>query len=150
MTENVDLINWTYFCVIRQMSMNDRSQIDKIKATFITLTVTASHHCLSAWNPAECSVLSEFDPGGGAPCTCDSRNVTHKVNNAFTELIRSLNTDLCCFSPYVQPTTMGNICSMNRWRIHVTGTVRAMPIPHNDECSLDVNSLPCMLRKLIE
>jgi len=42
------------------MGMKDRSLIDKINPTFIALTATAIHHCLSAWKTGEFRVPPEF------------------------------------------------------------------------------------------
>jgi len=40
--------------------MKDGSLIDKINPTFIAITGTAIHHCLSAWKTGEIRVPPEF------------------------------------------------------------------------------------------
>jgi len=75
------------------MVMEDRSLFDQINPTFIALTVTTNHHCLSALTTGEFRVPPEFSPGGGAQCKCDIRNINHAVNNACTDVFRHLDAD---------------------------------------------------------
>jgi len=89
----VDLIHRTYFYGIQQMGMKDKSLIDKLNPTFIALTTTAIHPCLSAWKRVEFRVPQEFGLGGAAQCKCDTRNITHGVNNACTDVFRHLDAD---------------------------------------------------------
>jgi len=110
----VDLIHRTYFYGIRQMGMKDRSLIDKINSTFIALTATAIHHCLSAWKTGGFRVPPEFGPGGGARCKYNTRNINHAVNDACTDVFRRLDTDFRSSSPEVQAKTRDFICSMIR------------------------------------
>jgi Domain of unknown function (DUF6532) len=146
----VDLIHRTYFYGIRQMGMKDRSLIDKINPTFIALTATAIHHCLSAWKTGEFRVPPEFGPGGGAQRKCDTRNINHAVNNACTDVFRRLDADFRSSSPEVQAKKIDNIRSMIRRRIHSTGTDPAMAQPHNDQGSFDEDFLDYVPEELIE
>jgi hypothetical protein len=98
----VDLIHWTYFYGIRQVGMKERSLIDKINPTFIALTATAIHECVSTWKTGEFRVPPEFGPGGGAEGKCDTRNINDTVNNASTDVFRHLDADFCSSSPEVQ------------------------------------------------
>ena len=84
------------------MGMKDRSLSDKINLTFIALTATAIHRCLSAWNTAEFRVPSAFGPGGRTQLKCDTRNIDDAVNNACTDVFRHLDTDFRSSSPVVQ------------------------------------------------
>jgi len=124
--------------------------IDKINPTFVALTATAIHHCLSAWTTGEFKVPPEFGPGGGAQCKCDTTNVNHAVNNACTDVFRHLDADFRSSSPEVQAKKIDNICSMIRRRIHSTGTDPAMAQPHNDQGSFDEDFLDYILEELIE
>jgi len=99
---------------MRQMEMKDRSLIVKINPTFIDLTATAIHHCLSAWKTGEFRVPPEFGPGGGAQRKCDTRNIHHAVNNACTDVFRRLNADFRSSSPEVQAKKIDNIRRMIR------------------------------------
>lgn len=146
----MDLIHRTYFYGIRQMGMKDRSLIDKINPTFIALTATAIHHCLSAWKTGEFRVPPEFGPGGGAQRKCDTRNINHAVNNACTDVFRRLDADFRSSSPEVQAKKIDNIRSMIRRRIHSTGTDPAMAQPHNDQGSFDEDFLDYVPEELIE
>ena len=146
----MDLIHRTYFYGIRQMGMKDRSLIDKINPTFIALTTTAIHHCLSAWKTGEFRVPPEFGPGGGAQRKCDTRNINHAVNNACTDVFRRLDADFRSSSPEVQAKKIDNIRSMIRRRIHSTGTDPAMAQPHNDQGSFDEDFLDYVPEELIE
>jgi len=146
----VDLIHRTYFYGIRQMGMKDRSLIDKTNPTFIALTATAIHHCLSAWKTGEFRVPPEFGPGGGAQRKCDTRNINHAVNNACTDVFRRLDADFRSSSPEVQAKKIDNIRSMIRRRIHSTGTDPAMAQPHNDQGSFDEDFLDYVPEELIE
>jgi len=146
----VDLIHRTYFYGIRQMGMKDRSLIDKINPTFIALTATAIHHCLSAWKTGEFSVPPEFGPEGGAQPKCDTRNINHAVNNACTDIFRRLDADFCSSSPDVQAKKIDNIRRMIRRRIYSTGTDPAMAQPPNDQGSFDEDFLDYVPEELIE
>lgn len=132
------------------MGMKDRSLIDKINPTFIALTATAIHHCLSAWKTGEFRVPPEFGPGGGAQRKCDTRNINHAVNNACTDVFRRLDADFRSSSPEVQAKKIDNIRSMIRRRIHSTGTDPAMAQPHNDQGSFDEDFLDYVPEELIE
>ena len=132
------------------MGMKDRSLIDKINPTFIALTATAIHHCLSAWKTGEFRVPPEFGPGGGAQRKCDARNINHAVNNACTDVFRRLDADFRSSSPEVQAKKIDNIRSMIRRRIHSTGTDPAMAQPHNDQGSFDEDFLDYVPEELIE
>src|SRR5436190_22503887 len=48
-SEMVDIVYDTYFKNSRQLGSKDRSFITRINHTFVCLTATALHHCLSAW-----------------------------------------------------------------------------------------------------
>jgi hypothetical protein len=96
------------------MGMKDRSLIDKMNPTFIALTATDIHHCLSAWNTGEFRVQPECGPGGGAQCKCDTRNINQAVINACTDVFRRLNADFRSSSPEVQTKKTDNIRSMIR------------------------------------
>jgi hypothetical protein len=130
--------------------MKDRSLIDKINPTFIALTATAIHHCLSAWKTGEFRVPPQFGPGGGAQRKCDTRNINHAVNNACTDVFRRLDADFRSSSPEVQAKKIDNIRSMIRRRIHSTGTDPAMAQPHNDQGSFDEDFLDYVPEELIE
>ena len=132
------------------MGMKDRSLIDKINPTFIALTATAIHHCLSAWKTGEFRVPPEFGPGGGAQRKCDTRNINHTVNNACTDVFHRLDADFRSSSPEVQAKKIDNIRSMIRRRIHSTGTDPAMAQPHNDQGSFDEDFLDYVPEELIE
>ena len=132
------------------MGMKDRSLIDKINPTFIALTATAIHHCLSAWKTGEFRVPPEFGPGGGAQRKCDTRNINHAVNNACTDVFRRLDADFRSSSPEVKAKKIDNIRSMIRRRIHSTGTDPAMAQPHNDQGSFDEDFLDYVPEELIE
>ena len=132
------------------MGMKDRSLIDKINLTFIALTATAIHHCLSAWKTGEFRVPPEFGPGGGAQRKCDTRNINHAVNNVCTDVFRRLDADFRSSSPEVQAKKIDNIRSMIRRRIHSTGTDPAMAQPHNDQGSFDEDFLDYVPEELIE
>jgi hypothetical protein len=132
------------------MGMKDRSLIDKINPTFIALTATAIHHCLSAWKTGEFRVPPEFGPGGGAQRKCDTRNIDHAVNNACADVFRRLDADFRSSSPEVQAKKIDNIRSMIRRRIHSTGTDPAMAQPHNDQGSFDEDFLDYVPEELIE
>ena len=150
MTEIVDLIHQSYFYGIQHIRMQDRSLIDKINPTFIALTATAIHHCLSAWKTGEFRVPPEFGPGGGAQRKCDTRNINHAVNNVCTDVFRRLDADFRSSSPEVQAKKIDNIRSMIRRRIHSTGTDPAMAQPHNDQGSFDEDFLDYVPEELIE
>jgi hypothetical protein len=124
--------------------------IDKINQTFIALTATAIHHCLSAWKTDEFRVLPEFGPGGGAQRKCDTRNINHRVNNACTDVFHRLDTDFLSSLPEVQAKKIDNIRSMIRRRIHSTGTDPAMAQPHDNEGSFDERLLDYIPEELIE
>jgi len=130
--------------------MQDRSLIDKINPTFIAITATAIHHCLSAWKTGEFRVLPEFGPGGGAERKCDTRNINHVVNTACTDVFRHLDADFRSSSPEVQAENIDNTLSMIRQRIHSTGMDQAMAQPRNDQGSIDEDFLDYVLEELIE
>ena len=130
--------------------MKVKSLIDKINPTFIALTATAIHHCLSAWKTGEFRVPPEFGPGGGAQRKCDTRNINHAVNNACTDVFRRLDADFRSSSPEVQAKKIDNIRSMIRRRIHSTGTDPAMAQPHNDQGSFDEDFLDYVPEELIQ
>jgi len=132
------------------MGMKDRSLIDKINPTFIALTATAIHHCLSAWKTGEFRVPPEFGPGGGAQRKCDTRNINPTINNACTNVFRPLNADFRSSLPEVQAKKIKNICSMIRRRIHSTGADPAMAQPHNHQGSFDEDFLDYVPEELIE
>jgi len=146
----VDLIHRTYFYGIRQMGMKDRSLIDKINPTFIALTATAIHHCLSAWKTGKFRVPPERDPGGGAQCKWDTRNIDHAVNNACTVQCHRLDADFRSFSPEVQAKEIDIIRSMIRQRTHSAGTDPAMAQPYNDQGSFDKDFFDYVPEELIE
>jgi len=146
----VDLIHWTYFYGIRQLGMKDRSLIDKINLTFIALTATAIHHCLSARKTGEFRVPPEFGPGGGAQFMCNTRNIHHAVNNACEAVFRRLNADFRSSLPEVQAKKIDNIRSIICRRIHSTGTDPAMAQPHNNQGGFDENFLDYVPEELIE
>jgi len=146
----VDLIHRTYFYGIRQMGMKDRSLIDKINPTFVALTATAIHHCLSAWKTGEFRVPPECGPGGGAQRKWNTRNINHAVDNACTDVFRRLDADFPSSSPEVKAKKIDNIRSMIRRRIHSTGTHPAMAQPHNDQGSFDEDILDYVPEELIE
>jgi hypothetical protein len=81
---------------------------------------------------------------------CDTRNISHVVNNASTDVFRRLNTDFLSSSPEVQAKKIDNICSMIRQRIHSAGTDPAMAQPHNDQGSFDEGFLDYVPEELIE
>jgi len=130
--------------------MKDRSLIDKINPTFIALTKTAIHHCLSALKTGEFRVPPEFGPGGGAQRKCDTRNIDHAVNNACTDVFHHLDVDWRSSSPEVQAKKIDTIHSMIRRRIHSTGTDPAMAHPHNNQGSFDDDFLDYLPEELIE
>jgi len=130
--------------------MKDSSLIDKINPTFITLTATAIHHCLSARKIGEFRVPPEFGPGGGAQCKCDPRNINHAVKNACTDIFRRLDMDFCSSTPEVQAKMIDNIRSMICRRIHSTGTDPVMAQPHNNQGSVVENFLDYVPEELIE
>jgi hypothetical protein len=124
--------------------------IDKINPTFIDLTATAIHHCLSHWNTGQFRVAPEFGQGGGAQHKCDTRNINHLVNNACTDDPRHLDEDFRSSSPEVQAKMIDNISSMIRRRIHSTGTDPVMGQLHNDQGSIDEECLEYIPEELIE
>jgi len=132
------------------MGMKDRSLIHKINPTFIALTATPIHHCLSAWKTGEFRVPPEFGPGGGAQRKCNTRNINHAVNNACTDETCRLDANFRSFSPEVQAKKTDNIRSMIRQRIHLTGTDSAMAQPHDDQGSFDEDFLDYIPEELIE
>jgi len=132
------------------MGRKDRSLIDKINPTFIALTATAIHQCLSAWKTGEFRVPPEFGPGGGAQCKCDTRNIDHAVIIACTDVFRRLDADFRSSSPEVEAKEIDNIRSMIRRRIHSTGTDPAMAQPRNNQGSFDEDSLDYVPEELIE
>ena len=150
MTEIVNVIHGTNFYGIRQIRIKDRSLIDKINLTFIALTATAIHHCLSAWKSGEFRVPPVFGPGGGAQRKCDRRKINHAVNNACRDVFCHLNTDFHSSSSEVEAKKLVNIHSMIRRQIHSTGMDPAMAQPHSHQGSVNENFLDYIPEKLIE
>jgi len=132
------------------MGMKDRSLIDKINLTFIALTATAIHPCLSAWKIGQFRLPPEFGSGGGAQSKCYTRNINHAFNNACTDVFRRLDVDFCSSSPEVQANKIDNICRMIRRRIHPTGTDPVMAQPHNDQGSIDEDFPDYLPEELIQ
>jgi len=124
--------------------------MDKINSTLIALTITAIHHCLSAWKTGKFRVPPEFGPGGGAQHKCDTRNIIHVVDDACADVFLCLDADFPSSLPEVQAKKIDNIRSMIRQRIHSTGTDPAMAQPHNDQGSFDEDLLDYVPEKLIE
>jgi len=119
------------------MGMIDSSLIHIINPTFIPLTASAIHHCLSAWKTSEFRVAPKFGPGSGAQCKCDARNIKHAVNNACTDVFHRFDANFLSSSPKVQAKKRVTIRSMIRRRIHSTGMDPAMAQPNNDQGSFD-------------
>jgi hypothetical protein len=132
------------------MGIKDRSLIDKINLTFIAFTPTAIHQFLSPWKPGMFRVPPAFGPGGGAQRKCNTRNITHAVNNAGADVFRRLNADFRSSSPEVQGKRIRSIRSMICRRIHSTGTDPAMAQPHHDQGSFDADFLDYIPEELIE
>jgi len=149
-TEIVDFIHRTYFCVIWQMGMNDWWLIDRINPTFIALTTMAIYHCLLARKPDVFRVPPEFDPGGGAQCTSDTRNITHVVNNGWADVYCHLYADCHSSSPEVQANKIDDTHSMIRRTIHSTGIDPALVHSHNNQDSFNQNFLYYVTEELIE
>jgi hypothetical protein len=84
------------------MGMKDRSLINKINQTFITLTTTAIHHCRSVCKTDEFRVQPGFGTGGEVQRRCDTKNIKYAVNNAWTDEFHHLEADFRSFSPAVQ------------------------------------------------
>jgi hypothetical protein len=124
--------------------------IDKINPTFIDLTATAIHHCLSPWNTGQFRITPEFGPGGGVQRKCNTRTINHLVNNACTDDLRRLDEDFRSSSPEVQAKTIDNISSMIRRRIHSPGTDPVMGQLHNNQGSVDEEFLEYVPEELIE
>jgi hypothetical protein len=124
--------------------------IDKINPTFIALTATAIHHCLSAWKTGQFRVPPVLGPGGTAQRKCDTSNINHAVNDTGTNVIPRLDADFRSSSPEVPAKRINNIRSMIHRRIHSTGTDPAMAQPHNDQGSLDEDFLDYVPEELIE
>jgi len=129
--------------------MKDRSLIEKVDPTFIALTTTAIHHCLTAWTTGEFRVPPGFGPGGGAQRKCDTRNINHTVNNACTDVFHRLDPDFCSSSPELQAKNRENIRSLIRRRIHSTGKDPTMAHPHNNQGSFDEDFLVYVPEELI-
>jgi len=130
--------------------MKDKSLIDLINQTFIARTTTANHHCLWALKTGEFSTPPECDPGGGGQCKCDTRNIDHAVNDAYTDVFHCLDADFHSSSPEVQHKKIDNMRSMIRPRIHSTGMAPAMAQPHNDQGSFDEGFHDYFPEELIE
>ena len=150
MTHIVDLVHQAYFHCIWHMGMNDRALIDTINLIFIAFNATAIHHCLSVWKSCECRVPPLCCPGGGAQWKNNSGNISYAVNNAGTDVFRSLNADFISSSPGVPSSLRDNICSIIRQRIHSTGMHPAMAQPPNYHASIDEDFLDCVPEELIE
>jgi len=82
-------------------------------------------------------VLPEFGPGDGAQHKCDTRNINHTVNSAYTDVFFCLDADFLSSSLKVQVKKIDNICSFIRCRIYSTSTDPAMAQPKNDQGSFD-------------
>jgi hypothetical protein len=132
------------------MGMKDRSLIDNINPTFIALTATAIHHCLSGWKTGEFRVSPEIGTGGRAQHKCDTRNIIQVVNNAWTDVFRRLDADIHSSLPVVQPKGLDNILSMSRRWIHSTGTDPARAQLHNDKGRFHEDFLAYIPEELIE
>jgi hypothetical protein len=124
--------------------------IDKINLTLIALTVTAIHHCLSAWKTGEFRAPPEFGRGGGVQGKCDTRNINHAVSNECTDVFCRLNADFRSSSPEVQAKKMDNVRCMICRRIHSTNTDPARAQHHNNQVSFDEDFLDYVPEELIE
>jgi hypothetical protein len=131
------------------MGMKARSLIDNINLTFIALTATAIHQCLSAWKTGECRNPPEFGPGGGAQHKCDTRNINDAGNDACTDEFRCLDVGFRSSTPEVHANKIDNISSLIRRKIHSTGTDPAMEQPYNHEGSFEEDFLDYVLKELI-
>jgi len=130
--------------------MKDRSWIDTMNLTFIALTATAIHYCLSAWKMDVFRVVPEFGPGGGAQHKCDTRHIDHVVDNSCPDAFCFLKVDFHTSLPEVQANKIDSIRSPIHWRIDSTGAHPAMTQPHNDQGMFDENILDYVPYELIE
>jgi len=146
----VDFIHQTNVHGIRQMAMKARSLIDNMNLTFISLTAMAIRRCLSAWKTGDCRGPPEFGPVGGAQCKCNTTNINHAVNIAYTDVFCSLDTDLCSASPEVQAKLIDHIHHMIHQWIHSADTDPAMAQPPNDVFNFDENFLHYITEEPIE
>jgi len=73
------------------MGMKDRSMVDEINLTFIALTPTVIHNCLSAWKTGEFRDPPEFGPGGGAQRKCNTRIINHTVYDVCKDVFHHLD-----------------------------------------------------------
>jgi len=115
--------------------MKDRSLIDKMNLTFIAITAMAIHHCLLAWDTDELRFLPEFGCGCGVWPTCDTRNINHAVNDAYTDEFHRLDVEFCSSLPQFEAKKQDNIRCIICWMIYTSGTDPAMAQPHNDQGS---------------
>ena len=132
------------------MGMKDTTLIDKIKLTFIALTTTPIHHCLSAWKTGNFRVPPEFGQGGGAQRKCDTRTINHDINNACTDVFCCLDAEFSSSSPEGQAKKIDNIHSIIRRRIHSTGTDPVMAQPHKVQGTSDEDFLDYIPQELME
>jgi len=80
------------------MGMRDRSLLEQLNQTINALTITAIHHCLSAWNPDKFRVPPDIGWGSGRQHKCDTQTITSPVNNAGRYLGCCLESDFCSSS----------------------------------------------------
>jgi hypothetical protein len=132
------------------MGKKDTSLIHKTNPTFIAISATASHYCLSAWKTCEFRFTQEFCPGGRAQRKYATRNIHHVANDACRDEFCLLELDCRSSSPELQAKQINNICSMIRQRIDSNGTEQAMVQPSNDQGSVNVNSLDWDPEELLE
>jgi len=130
--------------------MKDRSLNNRVNRRFIALTAMAIHHCLSGLKTGQFRVPPEFDPGDGAQCQCNRRNINQTVNIACTDVFRHLDTDFCSSLPVVQPKKTCSIPSMICRKIHLTGTDPVMAKPHNHQLSSDEDFLDYLPEELLQ
>jgi hypothetical protein len=130
--------------------MKDGSWIDNIQQRFILLTVTSIYHGMSVWNAVKFWVPPEFGSGDGAQHTYVSRNIHHKVRNAYTDVFHRLSADYHSFSAEFQAERIDIIYSTMYRRIYPTGTDTAMAQSNNNEGSIDKGFLDSILEELVE
>jgi len=121
--------------------MKDESVIAKCNLTFIALTTMAITHNLWAWITVKFGISPEFGPGGGGQLECNTRNISHAVNNPFTNGFHHLDANFHFSSPLVHSEAIDNILRIILWSIRSTGTDRAMAQPHNDQGGFDEGCL---------
>jgi len=121
--------------------MKDRSLIDKINPTFIALSGTAIHRCLSARTIGVLRVLPEFGLGGETQRKCDTGNINHPVNAECTDVFDCFDVDFYSTSPEVPAHKIDNIRSSIWRRIHWTGVDTSLAQCHNDQGRFDEDFL---------